>query len=88
MAWSYSDWETGYTAGSAAQLARLKLHIKEVSDALTEVDVTYPGGRSHVHPRLTDYLKMLRESEAKLEKTVQTVAGSRVGWARGRAIPE
>ena len=87
-AWTYSDWETTTADGSSARLTRLRLHIKEVSDALLGVNISYPGGRSHEHPDLDAYLASLRAEAKTLERRVEVANGTRIGFSRGRAIPE
>lgn len=84
-AWTYSDWDTGYTDGSAEQLARLKLHVKEVADAIRGGS-TSTEGKSHDVDPLLNYLKLLEERRDALAAAVSTSAGTRSAFTRGRAI--
>ena len=60
MAWTYSDWVTLDNVGNA-RLARLRLHIQEVSDRITEE--LSSSGRSISSASLTQYLKDLKSEE-------------------------
>lgn len=67
MAWTYSDYVT-YSRSSATRLQRLRLHIQEVSDALSSGDWIQDGGTTVGQRSLTTYLESLREDEASLER--------------------
>lgn len=71
--WAYADWDSQST--DALCLARLKLHIQEVSGFMLE---TMSKGRSI---RINqDYMRILKEFRDELQKNValQTI-GSRAG---------
>ena len=66
MAWTYSDWVT-YEVGVADRLTRLRLHMVEVSDAMSGVaEATGQGQGAKRHSGLAAYLESLREQEASL----------------------
>ncbi len=83
--WTYSDWRTGYTAGSSAQLARLDLHIQEVVNRLKSANYTTEGKSHDVDP-LVDYLKQLREDRASIEASAQVSSGVRTSFTRARLV--
>jgi hypothetical protein len=80
MAWTYSDWVT-YADGSA-KLARLRLHVQEVSDKLSNPDYSTEG-LSVSRSQLPGYLSTIKSDLASLESRV---GASRVTWASGRAV--
>lgn len=78
MAWTYSDWIS--TDGSS-RLTRLRLHIQEVSDALT---ASYQSdGTSYNPAHLNSYLSSLHAQEASLSAVS---AGNRVSRMRLRGM--
>ena len=62
--WTYSDWVT-LDAGTA-KLARLRLHIKEVSDYLTKNQEGNVDARSYRRFDLVKRLEDLEKKEAKM----------------------
>jgi hypothetical protein len=85
-AWTYSDWVT-YESGSASRLSRLRLHVQEVSDRIAETptSVAGDGGSASWSPH-SDYLKTLLAEEKSLAQEVDQADGTRMGWAKARAI--
>jgi hypothetical protein len=83
-AWSYSDWDTNYTAGSAAQLARLKLHIQEITDRISTGNYSNPKG-SHDKNVLLELLKLREADRNRLEASVGVSSGIRSPFTRGRS---
>ena len=75
MAYTYSDWRTYSDSDPAAKLARLRLHIVEVSDLIT-ADVT-KGGSSRSVASLSTYLATLEKSESKYAALTAQKNGSR-----------
>ena len=75
MTWTYSDWRSYADSNPSAKLARLRLHIEEVTDAIT-ADVT-KGGSSRSSNPLLGYLSMLEKSEAKYAALTNQKNGSR-----------
>jgi len=78
-AWSYADWIT-YAESTAAEvtakLTRLRLHMQEVSQAVT-ADVS-AGSKSRSTGSLNEYLRDLRADEKRL----MTRAGPRASYPR------
>lgn len=80
-AWTYSDWIT-YSSGDATRLSRLRLHIKEVADAISTGNYSVDN-KTHEKDLLQRYLDRLIAQE----KAEAAVADSkRVGWTRGKAL--
>ena len=79
MAWQYSDWVTVTTASS--RLAQLRLHIQEVSNALT---AGYQSdGTSYNPSHLRQYLQDLHKMETPL---ANSASGNRVARTRQRGM--
>jgi hypothetical protein len=83
-AWTYSDWDTAYTDGSAEQLLRLKQYIKEISDWLNTGN-TAVEGKSHEKGFWMDEVKRLGAIRDQLQVRVSTAAGTQSPFTRGRA---
>lgn len=83
-AWTYSDWDTGYEDGSAAQLARLKLFIKEIRDWLSTGNVATEG-KSHDKAFWMEEVRRLEVRRDKIQAQVDAAAGNKAYWTRGRA---
>lgn len=75
MAWTYSDWRTYADSNPAAKLARLRLHIQEISDAIT-ADVSKAGASRGSNPLVTT-LAMLEKQETKYAALVNQKSGKR-----------
>lgn len=75
MAWTYSDWRSYADSSPAAKLARLRLHIEEVSDQIT-ADVSKGASSRSVSP-LNQYLAMLEKREDRLVALVAQKNGTR-----------
>lgn len=76
MAWTYSDWVTQTTA--ASKLTRLRLHIQEVSDRITES--MSADGVSHNAADIRQYLDSLKRDEREMG-----AAGVGSSMVRGKA---
>ena len=66
-AWTYADWITyaeSTAAEAASKLTRLRLHMQEVSQAVT-ADVS-AGSKSRSTGSLNEYLRDLRTEEKRL----------------------
>jgi len=83
--WTYSDWIT-YPTASTSRLARLRLHVQEVSDAIKSGSYTIRG-RSVQKEELERYLETLHRREQAVAEETDRASGRRVGWTRGRARP-
>jgi hypothetical protein len=83
-AWTYSDWVT-YEPGSASRLTQLRLHIKEVSDALSTGNYSNPKG-AHDKSYLQDYVADLLRKEASEAAVVGISTDIRTSWTRGRCV--
>lgn len=82
-AWTYSDWIT-YATGNATRISRLRLHIQEVSDRISNGSFATEG-KSHDYGLLQDYLAELMRTEtaeASIGDSVATTP-SRVSFTRG-----
>lgn len=75
MTWTYSDWRSYPDSNPSAKLAQLRLHIQEVSDAIT-ADVSKHGS-SRSSSSLTTYFDRLEEQEKKWAEIVRQHGGSR-----------
>lgn len=65
MAWVYGDWRSQGT--SAARLARLRLHLQEVGDALlSRATSVTADGKSMTREQLQTYYDRLDEREQSL----------------------
>lgn len=79
MAWTYSDWRSQSTA--AQQLARLNLHMQEVSDKIgAEVGASGYQRSSHA---LTNYLELLETQRVGLSSAAATGGGVAFGRFTG-----
>ncbi|MEM8757515.1 MAG: hypothetical protein AAGF47_07015 [Planctomycetota bacterium] len=74
MAWTYSDWVT--IKSRADRLARLRLHVQEISEKI-DIDYEADGFKRLASPVRLYYDRMMKEVE-RLE---------RVG-GRGRRVPQ
>ena len=83
-AWTYSDWIT-YDPGNATRISRLRLHIQEVSDKISEGDFSSEQ-KSNSYGYLQSYLDKLMGQEKEEAATAAASAGTRSGFTRGRAI--
>lgn len=83
-AWTYSDWVT-YDTGSATRLTRLRLHIQEVSDAISTGNYSNTKG-SRDKDAIERYLESLHRKEAEEASAAGAAAGTRAYYTRGRAI--
>jgi hypothetical protein len=83
MAWVYSDYVT-YSYG-ATRLSEFRLHIQEVSDALT-AEMT-SGGRSHSTSAIQTYLQTLKDAEPDEAMRCDAAAGTRPAFSRARPRP-
>lgn len=83
MAWTYSDWIT--QGGTTQRVARLRLHIQEVSEQLTAK--MGHSGREFDPDLLRTYRKELMEELNRLDPTgagdVATSARATAGFTRG-----
>lgn len=85
-AWTYSDWVT-LESGSSSRLSQLRLHIQEVSDRIAETPTSVSGdGGAASWSQHSDYLKTLLAEEKSLADEVDQGDGTRMGWAKARAI--
>lgn len=82
--WAYSDWITK-ASGSSDRLSRLRLHVQEVSDEIASGSYAQEG-KSKEKGLLESYLRTLLETERRESTSIEAVAGTRVGWTRGRAL--
>jgi hypothetical protein len=82
LAWTYSDWITQTT--DSTRLTRLRLHIQEVSDKITQ-EVS-SGGNSRSSSALQAYLADIRKEEKSLAAAVSGASGgvSRARFVRAR----
>ncbi len=78
--WTYSDYITQAT--TATRLTRLRLHIQEVSNALSSPQSVNSGGHGLSQFDLTELLKDLKAEEAQL--AAATASGGGVGRIRFR----
>lgn len=77
MAWTYHDYES--QASDTLRLERLRLHIAEVSQALSQPAVSGVGySRDPNTGALREYLADLRARRAELESRIAIASGSRV----------
>ncbi len=83
MNWQYADWITiddSTADGRVARLARLRLHIQEVSQQM--VPSTTGAEMSLSVAELESYLRGLKQDEARLAADVRGDAVSPVTYAR------
>lgn len=66
MSWTYSDWDQQETV--AERLTRLKKHMKEVRDALSDPYQQSHGNQSMTKHNLRQYLEDLRKERDRLEE--------------------
>lgn len=85
MAWTYHDWRSAGAPGSSARLTALRGHIAEVTQAIGSVPTYSMQTRSVDKSSLIDYLKTLNDAEKAESAALDTSAGTRVGWSRGKA---
>ncbi len=71
-------------SGSTARLAQLRLHIKEVSDRISQGSYAVEG-KSHDYDLLQQYLRDLMAAEQSEAQAAGTTSGTRTCWTRGRA---
>ena len=81
--WTYSDWVT--LDNSPTKLARLRLHIQEVSDRLSSGSYTVPGFTSSKSDLVT-YHDRLGKAEEKLAASPSATAGTRSRFVRGNPL--
>lgn len=80
MAWTYSDWRSQTT--TAAQIARLKLHIQELTDAFGP---NVSGSDMSVdRSALPQMIQALELKLAELERSPSLRVGGGVSYARIR----
>jgi len=83
--WTYSDWVT-YDPGSSTRLSRLRLHIQEVSDRISQGSFSTEG-KSHDYAYLESYLKQLHDKESEEAAIAAGSTGARsVTFTRGKPI--
>jgi len=83
MAWSYSDYIT--ETNSTSKYTKLKSHVKEVVDELSDVQSMTIDGMSSSRFALESYLKQIKKELAELESALGVgSAKRRYMWARGR----
>ena len=75
MAWTYSDWVTYPDSNPSAKLARLRLHIQEVTNSIGP-DVT-KGSSSRSSGSPLGYLDKLEKQEKDLMARVAQSSGRR-----------
>lgn len=80
-AWTYSDWIT-YEVGNSTRLSRLRLHIQEVSDRISNGNFQTEG-TAHSYDFLQDYLESLSEKEVEEAALVNAGLGNRCSFTRG-----
>lgn len=80
--WTYSDWIT-YAPDDSSRLTRLRLHIKEVSDALRTG--SYEVGDTSVDKDLIqDYHASLMDTLKSEEASAPSTTSKRTYWTRGK----
>lgn len=72
MNWTYSDWRSQGSA--AARLARLRLHMQEVSDAIASAQSLAKDGASKSTHDYVGYLAELQREEHRLEMKADAAA--------------
>jgi hypothetical protein len=82
LTWTYSDYVT--LAYGAARLARFRLHVQEVSDAVQKSRSGY--GRSVSSGDVQQYLSTLLAAQRDEERKCDAAAGSRTMFTRGRIV--
>lgn len=82
MAWTYADWVT--ITDPAASLARLNLHIQEVSEQIGKERGSDGFNEGSFATRL--YYDNLMEERAKLISVPGVGPGSNGGLSRGRMV--
>lgn len=82
MAWTYSDYVT-YNPGST-KLSRFRLHVQEVTDALSQEMST--AGNSQSSYAIERYLARLMDLEPKIVAECQAVTEARHAFTRGVPI--
>jgi hypothetical protein len=70
VAWTYSDY---ITLDGSAKLTRLRLHIQEVSDKVTQE--VGGGGYNRSSSAVQQYLKTLKDEELQLTGSIAAVSG-------------
>lgn len=83
-AWLYSDWVTLAT-GSTARLTRLRLHIQEVSDAISTGNVSNTKG-SRDKDAIEKYLEKLHALEKTEVGASSASTGLGTSFTRARTI--
>jgi hypothetical protein len=71
MAWLYSNWRSETTP--AAQLAKLNLHLQELSDAVT-AEIS-GDGKSRSSNAIAQMVQRLEEQREKLQRRVGLIGG-------------
>jgi hypothetical protein len=88
MAWVYSDWITSTYPPGAARLAQLRLHIKEVSDALEKEKSV--DGQNFSTRQYGAYLELLLKLEKDEQARADAISGESTsktaGFTRGKAL--
>lgn len=84
-AWTYSDWVT-LASGSSERLTRLRLHIKEVSDAISTGNYSNTKG-SRDKDALQKELSDLRKIEQTEAAASAAVTGRGTSFTRARVLP-
>ncbi len=82
--WTYSDWIT-YESGNALRLSRLRLHIREVADAISTGNFLIEG-KTHSKDLLEKYLQSLLDIEQTEAATgaASSSSGNRSFFTRGK----
>lgn len=80
--WTYSDWVTYADTDVSSKITRLRLHVQEVSDKLTDPSYSTEGLSVSKRDGLDGYLAGLKAELKELEALDVT---ARVGWTRGHA---
>lgn len=81
QAWTYSNWIT-LAAGSTARLERLRLHIQEVSDRISQGNFSSEG-KAHAYDYLQSYLSDLHKREKEESVASAATTGERATFTRG-----
>lgn len=80
MAWTYSDYVT-YDEGPT-RLERLRLHVKEVADALQTGSYSIPG-MSMSRGELVNYMSTIQREEKELANSPKVAPTTRSRFIRG-----
>ncbi len=84
MAWTYSDY---LTLTGTARLTRLRLHVKEVADRISDWQSQAVGGElSGSRFQVQDYLQSLKSELVTLEASLGVAPAARTIFTRGVAV--